>query len=110
MLAKALSSAVYGVDAQTITVEVYAGKGTKYFMVGLPDNAVKESQQRVDACLKNNGYFMTRRKIIVNLAPADLRKEGSAFDLPIALAILAASGQMNPEYLLDYIIMGELSL
>ena len=110
MLAKGLGSAVYGIDAQTISIEVFVTKGTKYFIVGLADNAVKESQHRVEACLKNNGYFMTRKKVIVNLAPADIRKEGSAYDLPIALAILAASGQMNDQKLLDYIIMGELSL
>lgn len=110
MLAKLLGSAVYGIDAQTISVEVFVTKGTKYFIVGLADSAVKESQQRVEACLKNNGYFMTRKKIIVNLAPADIRKEGSAYDLPIALAILAASGQMSQDMLQDYIIMGELSL
>lgn len=110
MLAKALGSAVYGIDAQTISVEVFVTKGTKYFIVGLADSAVKESQQRVEACLKNNGYFMTRKKVIVNLAPADIRKEGSAYDLPIAMAILAASGQMSKKMLLEYIIMGELSL
>lgn len=110
MLAKLLGSAVYGIDAQTISVEVFVTKGTKYYIVGLADSAVKESQQRVEACLKNNGYFMTRKKIIVNLAPADIRKEGSAYDLPIALAILAASGQMSQQRIQDYIIMGELSL
>lgn len=110
MLAKLFGSAVYGVDALTITVEVDVSRGTKTFMVGLPDSAVKESQQRVEAALKNTGFLVTRKKIIVNLAPADIRKEGSSYDLPIALGILAASGQMNPGLLQDYVIMGELSL
>ena len=110
MLVKAYASAVYGINATTITVEVNATQGVKYFLVGLPDNAVKESQQRIESALKTNGYKMPGQKLIINLAPADIRKEGSAYDLPIALAILAASGQINGEALKDYIIMGELSL
>ena len=85
-------------------------EGNKFFMVGLPDNTVKESQQRVESAIKFIGYRMPREKVIVNLAPADIRKEGSAYDLTIAIGILAASGQINAEKVKDYVIMGELSL
>ncbi|MEQ6121694.1 YifB family Mg chelatase-like AAA ATPase [Reichenbachiella sp. MALMAid0571] len=110
MLAKTFGSAVYGVDASTITIEVNVGTGTKFFMVGLADSAVKESEQRIDSALKQNGFNMPRQKVIVNLAPADIRKEGSAYDLPIAIGILEASGQIISKNLEGYIIMGELSL
>ncbi|HCQ30389.1 MAG TPA: magnesium chelatase [Flavobacteriales bacterium] len=110
MLVKTYGSAVIGVDAMTITVEVNLDRGMKYFLVGLPDNAVKESQQRIEAALKNVGYKMPGKKIVINMAPADIRKEGSAYDLTIATGILAASGQINNESVGDYIIMGELSL
>ncbi len=79
-------------------------------LVGLPDSAVKESQQRIEAALHNVGYRLPGKKIVINLAPADIRKEGSSYDLPIATGILAASGQMKAEDLKDYLIMGELSL
>ena len=111
MLAKTFGSAVYGVEAITITVEVNVMNGKDYFIVGLPDNAVKESIQRVESAIKTNGYAMPRTKVVINLAPADIRKSGSAFDLPIALATLAASEQLdNPDKLSDYVIMGELNL
>lgn len=110
MVAKTFGSAVHGVDAQTITVEVNIIQGNKFWMSGLPDNAVKESQHRVESALKGLGYYMPRNKVVVNLAPADVRKEGSAYDLPIALAILKASGQVPIEKLENYVIMGELSL
>jgi len=110
MLTKCFGSAVYGVDAHVITIEVNVSGGTKFFMVGLPDSAVKESQQRVESALKHNGFFMPRQKVIVNLAPADIKKEGSSYDLPIALGILSASGQLQCEQFADYMIMGELSL
>lgn len=110
MLVKTYGSAVVGVDAITITIEVNVDRGMKFFMVGLPDNAVKESQQRIEAALKNVGYKMPGKKVVVNMAPADIRKEGSAYDLTIATGILAASGQMNDEKVGDYLIMGELSL
>ena len=110
MLVKTFGSAVVGVDAITITVEVNVDRGMKFFMVGLPDNAVKESQQRIEAALKNVGYKMPGKKTVVNMAPADIRKEGSAYDITIAIGILAASGQMNEEQVGEYIIMGELSL
>jgi magnesium chelatase family protein len=110
MLVKTFASAVFGIDAQTIHVEVDVGQGSKYFMVGLPDNAIKESQQRIYAALKNTDHRLTKRKVIVNLAPADLRKEGSSYDLPIAMGILAATNQVNADRFGDYIIVGELSL
>lgn len=111
MLVKAFGSAVYGVDAITITVEVNVMKGKNYFIVGLPDNAIKESLQRIESALKTNGFLMPRIKLLVNLAPANIRKSGSAFDLPIAIGILAGSGQIkNPDILKELIIMGELNL
>jgi magnesium chelatase family protein len=110
MLVKTFGSAVFGIEAITITVEVNVGAGNKYYIVGLPDNAVKESQQRIDAALKNIGFRIPRQRIVVNMAPADIRKEGSAYDLTIATGILAASGQINPENLDKFLIMGELSL
>jgi magnesium chelatase family protein len=111
MLVKTYGSAVYGVDAITITVEVNVMKGKNYFIVGLPDNAIKESLQRVESALKTNGFLMPRIKLLVNLAPANIRKSGSAFDLPIAIGILAGSGQIkNLAILRQLIIMGELNL
>ncbi len=110
MLIKTFGSAVYGVNATTITVEVNTSKGFKFFLVGLPDNAVKESHQRIDAALKNTGFRWPGFRIIVNMAPADIRKEGSSYDLTIAMAILAASNQISCEAFEKYIIMGELSL
>lgn len=111
MLVKTYGSAIYGVNAITISVEVNVMAGKDYFIVGLPDSAVKESLQRVESAIKTNGMHMPRTKLVVNLAPADIRKTGSAFDLPIAIGTLAASEQIeNPEILNDYIIMGELNL
>lgn len=110
MLVKTFGSAVYGVDALTITIEVNIAQGSNYFIVGLPDNAVKESQFRIESALKNNSYNMPRQKIVVNMAPADIRKEGSAYDLTIAAGILAASNQIESDKIDKYIIMGELSL
>jgi len=115
MLIKTYSSAVQGVDARTITVEVNIGGKVAtdknfYYLVGLPDNAVREGFSRIEAAIQNIGYRMKRIKTVVNLAPADIRKEGSAYDLPIAMGVLAASNQMQSEDLDQYIIMGELSL
>lgn len=110
MLVKTFGSAIYGVNAITITVEVNIDIGVQFFMVGLPDNAVKESHQRIEAALKNNGYKIPGKKIVINMAPADIRKEGSAYDLTIAVGILAASDQIKKEKVGDYIIMGEMSL
>ncbi|QQS52523.1 MAG: YifB family Mg chelatase-like AAA ATPase [Bacteroidota bacterium] len=110
MLVKTFGSAVYGIDAQLITIEVNALQGSKFFLVGLPDNAVKESQHRIESALKTTGFRWPGLKLIVNMAPADVRKEGSAYDLPLAIGILAASKQINHNLLGDYLIMGELSL
>lgn len=99
-----------GVDAQLITIEVNISKGVNTFMVGLPDSAVKESLHRIDAAFKNNNYKFPLKGITINLAPANVKKEGSAFDLPIAMGILAASGQINCPNLKDYFLMGELAL
>lgn len=110
MLNKIYGAAVFGVDAFIITVEVSVEGGAKYFMVGLPDNVVKESWHRIETALKHNGFKMPRKKIVVNLAPADIRKEGAAFDLPIAVGILASSEQIYNDHLEDFLIMGEISL
>lgn len=110
MLTKVFGSAVFGVEATTITVEVNVDKGIGYHLVGLPDNAVKESSFRIAAALKNNEYALPGKKITINMAPADMRKEGSAYDLTLAIGILAASGQIPSEDVGNYIIMGELSL
>ncbi len=110
MLKKVFGSAVFGVDATTIMVEVNVDSGIGYHLVGLPDNAIKESNFRIAAALQNNGYKIPGKKIIINMSPADLRKEGSAYDLTLALGILAATKQIPAEGLEDYIIMGELSL
>ena len=112
MLIKTYGSAVYGVEAITITVEVNVdNQGKFYYIVGLPDNAVKESIQRVESAIKSNHLYMPRTKLVVNLAPADIKKTGTAFDLPIAIGVLAATEQINnPEKLTEYVIMGELSL
>ncbi|MCA6473633.1 MAG: ATP-binding protein [Chitinophagaceae bacterium] len=111
MLVKTFGSAVFGVEAISIAIEVNVSMGQGYHIVGLPDNAVRESLQRTESAIKTNDYHMPRTKIIVNLAPADIRKTGSAFDLPITMAVLAASEQLeNPERLSDYVVMGELGL
>lgn len=110
MLVKVYGSAIHGVDATTITVEVSVDKGIKFFLVGLPDSAVKESQQRVRSAIAYSDLKMPRQQITVNMAPANIRKEGSAYDLSIALGILAASGQLDAAWLTSTIIMGELSL
>jgi len=110
VLVKTFGSAVFGIQAITITVEVNIAAGTRYFIVGLPDNAIKESYFRIESALKNCGYRMPRQQVVVNMAPADIRKEGSAYDLTIATAVLAASGQIETENLDKYLIMGELSL
>lgn len=111
MLIKVYGSAIHGVSAQTITIEVNVDTGgVGYHLVGLPDNAIKESSYRISAALKNIGFRVPGKKITINMAPADLRKEGSAYDLSIALGILAASEQISAENISDYLIMGELSL
>jgi len=110
MLVSTYGSAVFGIAAHTITIEVNITKGVGYHLVGLPDNAVKESNYRIASALANIGYKLPGKKITINLAPADLRKEGSAYDLPIALGILVASRQIEAPQLSDYMIMGELAL
>lgn len=110
MLVKTFSSAVYGINAATVTVETLVSPGIHYYIVGLPDSAIKESLHRIESAITTTGYRMPRQKIVINLAPADIRKEGSAYDLSIALGILAASDQLPAGVLREYLIMGELSL
>jgi len=110
MLVKTFGSALHGIDAISITIEVNSSKGINFNMVGLPDNAVKESKERIHAALVNNGFKWPMKKIVVNMAPADIRKEGSAYDLPIAIGILGASEQIKSERFEQYVVMGELSL
>ena len=110
MLVKVYGSAVFGIEATTITVEVNIDKGIGYHLVGLPDNAVRESSFRISAALNNNSYKLPGKKIIINMAPADIRKEGASYDLTLAIGILAASKQIKSDLIKDYIIMGELSL
>ncbi|MCB0821994.1 MAG: YifB family Mg chelatase-like AAA ATPase [Bacteroidales bacterium] len=110
MLVKTYGSTLLGIDAIIVTVEVNAGQGSAFYLVGLPDNAVKESQHRIVAAFKNSGYRWPGFRITVNMAPADIKKEGSAYDLTIAMGVLAASEQIIADDLADYLIMGELSL
>ena len=110
MLVKTYGAALQGIDAIAVTIEVSAENGIAYHLVGLPDAAVKEGYQRVMSALKHSGSEMPRRHIIINLAPADVKKEGSAYDLPIAVGILAAAEKLSAERLSRYMIMGELSL
>ncbi len=111
MLVKTYGSAIWGVDAMTVTVEVNELPGLHYFIVGLPDNTVKESLQRVESAVKEAEFHMPRRKLVINLSPADIRKSGAAFDLPIAIGVLAASGQMiAADKISRYVMMGELHL
>jgi len=115
MLVKTYAGAVEGVDARTITIEVNAGGNVAagkigYYLVGLPDNAVREGYQRIESAIKSTGFKLPRVKIIINLAPADIRKEGSSYDLPIAVGMLAATGQADPGEINKYMLMGELSL
>ena len=110
MLVKTFGSAVDGINAQTITIEVNVSNGAKFYLVGLPDNAIKESEQRMISALSNCNFHWPGKRIVINMAPADMRKEGSAYDLPMAVGVLAGSEQMSADLLDKYIIMGELSL
>lgn len=110
MLVKTFGAAVSGIDALVITMEVDLSRGIRFFMVGLPDNAVKESQQRIESAFRVWGFDWPGRRIVINMAPADTRKEGSAYDLPLAIGILAGDEQLSAERLSDYMLMGELSL
>lgn len=110
MLVKTFGSAVQGINATIVTIEVNVSQGIRFFLVGLPDNAVKESHERIVSALDYNGYKLPRRQIVVNMAPADIRKEGSAYDLALAIGILAADNKIKSDELENYVIMGELSL
>ena len=105
MLVKTFGSAVHGINATTVTIEVDVSQGINFCIVGLPDSAVKESQQRIDSALRANDYKMPGRKVTINMAPADIRKEGSAYDLPLAIGIMAASEQLISDKLDKYVIM-----
>ena len=110
MLVKVYAAALQGIDATIVTIEVNSSRGIKFFLVGLPDSAVKESHERIISALQVNGYRFPSRQIVVNMSPADIRKEGSAYDLPLAIGILASAGEVSEEKLSKYLIMGELSL
>ena len=110
MLTKIYAAALQGIEAQIVTIEVNCSQGIQFFMVGLPDAAVKESHQRIISALSHNSLKFPRRKVVVNLAPADIKKEGSAYDLPIAIGLLAANEELKSDRFKDYLIMGELSL
>lgn len=110
MLVKVFGAAVQGIDATLITIEVNCTRGIKFFLVGLPDAAVKESRERIVSAIQENGYKFPRQQITINMSPADIRKEGSAYDLPLAMGILSASETISPDILDQYILMGELSL
>ena len=110
MLVKTFGATVIGIDATIVTVEVDIGKGVQYFLVGLPDNAVRESKQRIEVAMNSIGQKVPRKGITINMAPADIRKEGSAYDMTMAIGLLAASGQIPAETVGKYLIMGELSL
>ena len=110
MLVKVLAAAIQGINATLVTIEVNALRGIKFYLVGLPDNAVKESHQRINSALQYNGLRFPSKQIIVNMAPADIKKEGSAYDLPIAVGILAADEVISTDKLGKYLIMGELGL
>ena len=110
MLVKVFGAAVQGIDATLITMEVNCSKGIKFMLVGLPDASVKESHERIISALQENGYKFPRQQVIINMSPADIRKEGAAYDLPLAIGVLAASEAIKSERLQDFLIMGELSL
>ncbi len=110
MLVKTFGAAVQGINATIVTIEVNVSQGIRFLLVGLPDNAVKESHERIASALDYTGYKLPRKQIVINMAPADIRKEGSAYDLPLAIGMLAAAGTIKTDLLEQYIIMGELSL
>ena len=110
MLEKVIGCALFGLEGLNVDVEVNVSRGAKFLLVGLPDNAVKESHYRISAALNNIGFKIPVKEIIINLAPADVKKEGSAYDLPIALGILSASNQVQLNNLNLFMVMGELSL
>ena len=110
MLVKSYAAAVQGISATMVTIEVDCSKGIQFFLVGLPDVAVRESHERIISALKTNGYKFPRQRIVINMAPADIRKEGSSYDLPLAIGIMAGAEQIDPSLLSSFVIMGELSL
>ena len=110
MLVKTFGAAVQGINATIVTIEVNVSQGIRFLHVGLPDNAVKESHERIASALDYTGHKFPRKQIVINMAPADIRKEGSAYDLPLAIGIMAADEKINSEELDKYVIMGELSL
>lgn len=110
MLVKTFGCAIVGINAIIVTIEVNSEKGIQFFLVGLPDNSVKESQQRILASFSNLDYKFPKRRLTINMAPADIRKEGAAYDLPLAIGVMAVSNQVDASKLEQYIIMGELSL
>jgi len=110
MIVKVFGAAVHGISATPITIEVNCSTGIKFMLVGLPDASVKESHERIVSALQANGFAFPRRQIVINMSPADIRKEGSAYDLPLAIGILAASESLHPDRLEKYLMMGELSL
>jgi magnesium chelatase family protein len=110
MLAKVYAAALQGVNATVITIEVNCSKGIKFFLVGLPDVSIKESHERINSALSVNGLRFPRNQIVINMAPADIRKEGASYDLPLAIGILAASEKIKSEGIEEYMMMGELSL
>ena len=110
MLVKVYSASVQGLSAIPVTIEVNASRGVKFYLVGLPDNAVKESHERIVAAVENSGYRFPSSKIVINMAPADIRKEGAGFDLPLAIGILATAGEVHPDLLKRTMLLGELSL
>lgn len=110
MLVKTFGAAVQGISATIVTIEVNVSQGIRFLIVGLPDNAVKESHERIASALSFSGKRLPRMQVVINMAPADIRKEGSAYDLPLAVAIMAASGQVRSDLLEHYVVMGELSL
>ena len=110
MLVKTYGSAVHGIKATTITIEVSVSQGINFFLVGLPDNAVRESQQRIVTAFESIRQKMPKKRVVINMAPADIRKEGAAYDLPLAVGIMAASEVIRPDELSEFVIMGELSL
>ena len=110
MLVKVFGAAVQGIDATCITIEVHVSRGIRFLLVGLPDASVKESHERIVSALEVNGLPFPRQQVVINMSPADLRKEGSAYDLPLAVGVLAASGVIKSEGLDRCMMMGELSL
>ncbi len=110
MLVKVYAAAVQGIDATTVTIEVNSSRGIKFFLVGLPDSAVKESHERIISALQVNGYKFPTCQIVINMAPADIRKEGASYDLPLAVGIMATANIIKSDHLNNYMIIGELSL